>query len=99
MEIFGRAAWYRIDSIFIEMPIKMPLSNGHTRHATNVTNPGIRSVSINKNQFEIYQMEILFCLSKKNNSLLLRHIGFTTRTSTMKITAAIIIDASAALGM
>lgn len=30
---------------------------------------------------------------------LLRHIGFTTRTSTMNITAAIMMDASAAFGM
>lgn len=33
------------------------------------------------------------------NLLFLRHIGMTTRTSTMNITAAMMIDASAAFGM
>lgn len=103
IEIFGRAAWYRIERTFIEMPAKMPFCSGNTRHAMNVANPGIKSVSIPakidtklENQLKI---GLKFKKKRQKDLLLLRHIGFTTRTSTMKITLAMIIEASAAFGI
>lgn len=69
----------------------------------NVPNPGIKSDSETKQQnnnyfvilkisIEVYTLEII-------NLLLVLHIGLTTLTSTMNITAAIIIAANVVLGI
>lgn len=77
------------------MPTKMPNCRGKTRHATNVAKPGIRSDSIRK------CIKTIFVEKKITNFhlLLLLHMGFITRYCIMKITAAIMIAASVALGI
>lgn len=46
MDIFGLAAWYKMNITFIPMPAKIPNSNGSTRQAMNAAIPGIKSVSV-----------------------------------------------------
>lgn len=53
MEIFGLAAWYKINMTLIPMPAKIPISNGNTRHAMNAAIPGIKSVSIEQKKNSI----------------------------------------------
>lgn len=100
--------------IFIPTPQRIPISNFSTRHAINVPNPGIRSDSEtpSNHSFVIYIQLYIICnvtvfthswkkKKRKENVLLLfvLHIGRTTFTSTMKMTAAIMIAARVARGI
>lgn len=81
----------------IPMPARIPISKGNTRHARNAASPGMRSVSIERGKEIMISADFLTVISE--NLLLLRHIGFTTRTSIMKMTAAMMIEANAAFGI
>lgn len=76
------------------MPVKIPISKGSNKHAIKVPNPGIKSLSIT-NKIKIKNL-------KQNDFyyvLFVRHIGFTTLTSTINTTAAIIMAANDVFGM
>lgn len=45
IEIFGRAAWYKIKMMFIAIPVRIPISSCNARHAMKAAIPGIKSVS------------------------------------------------------
>lgn len=47
----GLAAWYKINTIFMPIPTKIPICNGKTKQATNAASPGMRSVSIKTEKF------------------------------------------------
>lgn len=47
-EIFGRAAWYKMNIKLMLIPIMIPYSKGSARQATNVASPGIKSLSETK---------------------------------------------------
>lgn len=46
MDIFGLAAWYKMNITFIPIPAKIPNSNGSTRQAMKAAIPGTKSVSV-----------------------------------------------------
>lgn len=59
MEIFGLAAWYRINKTLTPIPVRIPISRGRTRQAMKVPIPGIRSLSaINKKIINIIKVHV-----------------------------------------
>lgn len=102
MLILGRAEWYRMKMTLMPIPIRIPNSKGRTRHAIKAARPGIKSISVgllfNEDQLGLMYDQI-YINSASSYSLLLRHMGLTTFTSTMNTTAAIMMAPSAALGM
>lgn len=103
-DIFGLAAWYRMKRIFIPTPQRMPISSCSTKHAMNVPSPGMRSDSvarkgetINFRAGHIVNLSVNY--EKRALLLFVLHIGLTTLTSTMKMTAAIMIAARVARGI
>lgn len=55
MEIFGLAAWYKMNKTFSPIPVRIPISKGNTRQATNVPKPGTKSDSAKKKITSICQ--------------------------------------------
>jgi hypothetical protein len=96
MWIFGLAAWYKMKITFKAMPTMIPSSNFKTRQAIKVAKPGSRSTSAQKKNENV---NVSLQCYNFFSSLLLLHMGFTTRTSTMNMTAEMMIPARAAFGM
>jgi hypothetical protein len=92
-------------------PQAIPTSNCNTKQAIKVPTPGIKSDSITNNDNRV-KNQIGPCedryknkkgekrkKKKEKSSLFVLHMGLTTFTSTMKMTAAIIIAAKVAFGI
>lgn len=77
------------------IPVRIPISSGNARQATNAPMPGIKSVSKIKQIYYLHKFNLILLIF----ILLLRHIGLMTLISTIKITAAIITAASVAFGI